>query len=295
MASLTRLKQDIQFNVRLGGLLEALKSIAAQQFQALERTLRLNPPFFEALATIAGTFELEHVSHPFTQASGPIGVIAMTSNTGLLGGLNQQVVLSAVQEYRREPGELMVIGERGTAYVHEAGLSCKTFASSQDGDSAALAAQVRDYALNRVLNGHLAVVTIVYPRALSFSLQRVELIRALPCTEWLRGSTAPRGTRSGPFLLESSVADVVESLVRFWLDCKLREVLKMSHLAELAARAVHLEGSAQELQRRRQQLWLGYFRQRREMIDRNLRELFAARSLFSGPQLDEEDDDGASL
>ena len=66
MASLVRLKQEIQFNTRLGGVLDALKSIAAQQFQALERAFETNDRFFEAIQTIAGTFNLEQVSHPFT-------------------------------------------------------------------------------------------------------------------------------------------------------------------------------------------------------------------------------------
>lgn len=288
MASLTRLKQDIQFNAQLGGLLEALKSIAAQQFQALERLMGHNATCFEAMATIAGTFDLERFPHPFTQGTGPIGVIAVTSDTGLLGGLNQQVVSTAVQEYRREPGELMLLGERGGAYAKEFGLSYKSFPGIQEHNRGTLAAEVRDYALNRVLSGQLGSVSIVYPRALSFSLQRVELVRALPCLEWFREGTVTRGVRSGPVVLESSLADVVEYLAWLWVGCKLYEVLGLSHLAELAARAVHLEGSSQELERRREKLWGRYFRERREVIDRNLRELFAARSLYANA-LEQED------
>jgi F0F1-type ATP synthase gamma subunit len=288
MASLIRLKQDIQFNVRLGGLLEAMKLIAAQQFQMLERALRSNPTFFEVIETIAGTFDLQRMAHPFTQGGGPMGVIAVTSDTGLLGGLNQQVVVTAVQEYRREPGELMMIGERGAGYVRELGLSCRSFPGVQENNRGTLASQVRDYALNRVLSGHLAALTIVFPRALSFSLQRVELLRALPCTEWFRDRTVPRPVRSGPVLLESSFAETMEYLVWLWLGSRLVDVFGMSRLAELAARSVHLEGSSQELQRRRQKLWLRYFRERREVIDRNLRELFAARSLFNASSQDEE-------
>jgi ATP synthase F1 gamma subunit len=280
MPALVKLKQDIQFNVRLGGLLDALKSIAAQQFQSLERAFRSNPAFFEAVQTIAGTFDLERMVHPFTQREGPIGVIAVTSDTGLLGGLNQQVVATAVQEYRRTPGELIVIGERGASYVREARLPHHAFPGVLDTGRRALAAQVRDYALNQVLAGRLGALTVVYPRALSFTLQRVELVRVLPCMEWLRSAQTPRGVGGGPILLESNPGSVLEYLVWLWLGERLYEVFGMSRLAELAARSVHLEGSSQELQRRRQKLWLRYFRERHEVIDRNMRELFAARSLY---------------
>ena len=58
MPALTKLNQDMTFNTHLTGLLDALKSIAAQQFQALERTLRTNEALFEAIAAIAGTFDI---------------------------------------------------------------------------------------------------------------------------------------------------------------------------------------------------------------------------------------------
>ena len=282
MASLTKLKQEIQFNTRLGGLLDALKSIAAQQFQSLERKFRSNSAFFDAIHTVAGAFDVEHLSHPFTRSEGPIGVIAVTSDTGLLGGLNQQVVLTAVQEYRRAPGELLIVGERGTSYVREHGLTCRAFKGVVDSERETLAAHVRDYALNQVLSGRLSGLSLVYPRALSFTLQRVELVRALPCAEWFRSKTTVRGTRSGPALLESPASGVLEYLVWLWVGQKLFEVFGTSRLAELAARSVHLEGSSQELQRRGKKLQLRYFRERHEVIDRSMRELFAAKAIFGG-------------
>lgn len=280
MASITRLKLEIQFNSRLAGLLDALKSIAAQQFQSLERQFRANPAFFEAAETILGTFNLAELAHPFTQAGERIGVIAITSDTGLLGGLNQQVIATAMAEYRRSPGELLVIGERGLSYAREAGVGCKAFGGMTEHSRESLASQVRDYALNAVLGGKLGALTIVHPRALSFTTQRIEVIRVLPCTEWFRGREDARGVRGGPVLMESALGDVVEYAVWLWLSQKLIDVLGMSRLAELAARSVHLEGSSQELSRRGQKLKLKYFRERHEVIDRNMRELFAAKSLF---------------
>ncbi len=290
MASLSRLKQEIQFNARLGGLLDALKSIAAQQFQTLERAFRSNPAFFEAIETIAATLNLEQLTHPFMQPEGPTGVIAITSNTGLLGGLNQQVIATAITEYRRSPGELIVIGERGVSYVKEHGLSCRAFGGLTDRDRKTLASQVREHALNQVLSGRLGALTIVYPRALSFTTQRIETVHALPCTAWFQARDVARGVRTDSILLESSMSATVEYLVWLWLGQKLCDIFGLSHLAELAARSVHLEGSSQELQRRGQKLLLRYFRERHEVIDRNMRELFAARSLYGSASEDGEDD-----
>jgi F-type H+-transporting ATPase subunit gamma len=280
MASLTRLKQDIQFNARLGSLLNVMKSIATQQFQMLDSRLTANPPFFDAIQLIAGTFDLEHCKHPFTEGGGPVGVIAVTSDQGLLGGLNQQVVAAALREYRKQPGELIVIGKRGLSYAKEHGYKCREFPGVEDERRLELAYEVRDYALNRVLEGRFKSLVIAYPKALSFTLQRVETIHALPCQGWLQGADVARGVRGGGILLESSVEAIIEYLVWTWLGGKLYEVFGSARLAELSARSVHLEGSTQELQRRRHKLMRKYFRERKEIIDRSMRELFAARSLY---------------
>jgi F0F1-type ATP synthase gamma subunit len=279
MASLVQLRQDLQFNARLGMLLEVLRSIATQQFQVLERAFRTNTRFFEAIATIAATLDLEHFQHPYTQPEGPIGVIAVTSDTGLLGGLNHQVIATAVQEYQDNPGELIVVGKRGVSYARERGVPCREFPGVQDVGRRVLALQIRDYALGQVRELRLGALSIVYPRAHSFTVQRAELVRAIPCQELVRGGTPPR-IHGGTVMLESSRGHLLEYLVWLWVGEKLFEVFGLSRIAEMAARAVHLEGSSQELQRRGHKLKQQYFRKRHEIIDSNMRELFAARSLY---------------
>ena len=178
---ITALKQDIQFNGRLGSLLGILKSIATQQYQALEEQLKINPKLFEALGAIASTFSLDKLTHPFTQDAGPVGVIAVTTDNGLLGGLNQQVVVAALREYRKEPGELIIVGRRGTSYAREFRTPCHEFPGILEENRRKLAEQVRDYAMNQVLAGKLGRLSIVYPRSYSFAIQRIETLTVLPC------------------------------------------------------------------------------------------------------------------
>ncbi len=280
MAGITQLKKEIQFNGRLGGLLGILKSIAAQQYQALEETLKTNPALFESLQAIAGMFNLDRISHPFTKGSGPVGVIAVTADAGLLGGLNQQVITAALREHRKEPGELMVVGARGVSYVREHRYACREFPGIQEDTRRSLAEQVRDYALNRVLQHHLGSLVIAYPRAVSFAVQRVEIIQALPCQSWLKGADPAVPRMGGPILMESPVERVLEYVVWVWLAEKLYDVFGSSRLSEFGARSAHLESSTQELNRRRTRFMRRYFRERREIIDRGMRELFAARSIF---------------
>ena len=62
---------------------------------------------------------------------------------------------------------------------------------------------------------------------------------------------------------------------------KFDEIMGLSRLAEFAARFVHLEASSQKLKETDNKTHLEYFRVRHELIDRNMRELFAARLLYA--------------
>ena len=102
----------------------------------------------------------------------------------------------------------------------------------------------------------------------------------MPCQGWLDLAGLRRYVPGGKILLESSRGKILEYLVWLWLGERMYEVLGMSRLAELAARAVHLEGSTQELQREGKKLRQKYFRKRHELIDSSMRELFAARLIY---------------
>ena len=158
-------------------------------------------------------------------------------------------------------------------------MPCREFPGVQEETRRTLAEQVRDYVLNRVLQGQLGTLVIVYPHPLSFTVQRVESVQAVPCQGWLQAGGRPGGVR-GRILMESSVGSTLEYLVWVWLSEKLFEIFGFSRLAELAARSVHLEGSSQELKRRKDRLMRRYFHERHEVIDRGMRELFSARSLY---------------
>jgi F0F1-type ATP synthase gamma subunit len=279
MATLLQLRSEIQFNGTLSTLLSVLKSVATQQFQLLERRFKSNQAFYDAVLTVAGTLDLAHMRHPFVTPGGAIGVIAVTSDTGLLGGLNRQVMATAAQLCQRQGGELIIIGGRGVTYNREYGLPYRAFPGVQDESREDLATKVREYAMTRALARHFRSMSIVYPRALSFSSQKVDLLHVLPCQAWLKA--APLAAATG-MLLESSPSDILEYAVWMWLGHKLTDVFGHARLAELGARAMHLEGSSQELQQRGKRLQLKYFRKRHEVIDASMRELFAAKTLFKG-------------
>ena len=79
-------------------------------------------------------------------------------------------------------------------------------------------------------------------------------------------------------ILESTPEAIIEYLVYLWIGQKIFEVFGMSRLAEVAARFMHAEDSSVRIREINSQLRLEYVRAHHEMVDQQMRELFAARA-----------------
>jgi len=280
--TLAALKKDLEFNKGLSSLIETLKTIAVSQYRALEQRMK----YFEALnSTIEEFFDfidIKKIDHPFLNPGNrPQAIVAITSDTGLLGGLNLKVVSVAIEELKKLPGKLIVIGECGKGYVRDSGIPFVAFSGIKDEERHAQAMQLRDYIIGRFIEGSFGYLKVVYPRPVSFTVQRIDTVSFLPYLPSDKGKTG-RERYHTDIILESSLGNIAEYLVYIWIGQKLYEIFGLSRLAEFAARYVHLEESAQKLKDMNKKLQLQYFRVRHELIDRNMRELFAARLLYTG-------------
>jgi len=130
-------------------------------------------------------------------------------------------------------------------------------------------------------------VVVVYPRPISFTAQTIETVNLLPCAELFdasSGSEVGRRVEGRGFLakatqviVESSFSDMVEYLAGVWVTSRLYEIFEDSKLAEFSARALHLEGSFQKLEKELKKIKHLCFKAAHEKIDKGMRESFSAK------------------
>ena len=278
MIPLTRLKKDVQFNGELTKVVDVLKGIAVARYYSLEKQMEQFDQFFTSCGQFLGAMDLEALHHPFTRpSSSGVAVLVVTSDAGFLGGLNTQVLNAGLKEGGSQAA-LFVVGERGAGAARDLRKEFVSFPGIQDHSRFALASAVRDHLVREVLSGRCGRVVVAYPKPVSFSVQRVVAEPLLPVTSW-----AEKGTRRGvssQTLWESRPESILEYVAAQWMAQRLSLIFGLSRLAEMAARFIHLEGSFQELTRQGKKLKLNYFRSKHEVIDRSMREIFAAQLLY---------------
>lgn len=282
MKLLSQIKNDIDFNRNLYNLVDALGKIAVSQYYILEKKVKLYEKIFTGLEEILAAIDIAGSGSPFVNPHNcPLAVIAVTSDAGLLGGLNMQVMNLAAKEISRAGGRLITIGEKGRLYAVENNMAAASFKGISDEESFLQAQQLRDYIIEEASLKRLGALKIIYPHPISVIAQRVQTITLLPITQavHMRGIKEEE-TVSADVILESSTDNIIKYLAYIFLGNKLYDIFSLARLAELSARFVHLETSKSKIEQLNNQLRLQYFRQKHELADRNMRELFAARLAF---------------
>ena len=285
MQTMAVIKKDMEFNHGLSSLIEVLKNIAVSQFRSLEHKFNAFDKLMRSIESYFEFIDFAQVRHPFlTPTNKNQVIVVVTSDSGLLGGLNMQVVSGALAELGNNPGELVVVGERGKMYARESGVPFVAYPGINDEERLPQAFQLRDYLFRNALRGKFGLLKVVYPHPVSFTVQRVETVTFFPFLPdfWAAKQQDPDTARViQNVIFESKLGDIIEYLIYLWMGQRLYDIFGLSRLSEFAARYVHLEDSLRRLKEMDGKLKLQYFRVRHEIIDQSMRELFSARLLYN--------------
>lgn len=290
---LSELRKELRFNAELLSLVETLKNVAAAQYHVMEKNKERFDEFMDAFQGFFSVVSRVEAGNPLVEVmSDVIGIIVVTSDSGFMGGLNQGVIRQALQLQGDLPDDkvsLVVIGDKGSGFFNDRHREYKFFPGIQQDTIYEQAVEIRDYIVEQVLEKKMGKVSISYPKALSFSSQTIQDIGLLPCRELFKASqeepekkgTDEKGwaSRFQDVIVESSFYDMTKYLAGEWVTSKLYEVFEDSKLAEFSARAMHLEGSIQKVEKDYKKVKHQCFKAAHELIDKGMRECFSAKMI----------------
>jgi len=289
---LMELRKELKFNQELVQLIETLKNIAAAQYHMLEKEKERFDRFMDAFAEFFKVIDLVEVQNPLLKVSSDVlGLIIVTSDSGFMGGLNQGVIRTAMDACAgrsEDQVSLVVIGDKGNTVFSDQGRKFKFFKGISQETIYEQAVEIKDYVVEEVLAKRMGKLLVAYPRPISFSAQEIKKVGLLPCGELFDRSQASEVSKrlqqqtgfvaeAGKVVVESSFDDMVKYLSGVWVTSKLYEVFEDSKLAEFSARAMHLEGSFQKIQKEYKKVQHLCNKARHELIDKGMRESFAAK------------------
>jgi len=276
MIPIGKLKANMQFNKNLGDLIEVMKLAATTQFNQFRLQGEPSPDSIRQLEEVSAVLiSLGLNSDLLTpQESLPALIFLISSDEGFLGELNFLLV-NKLLDMRRPQDMIVCAGNQGASYLKEIEIDFMPFDSPGEKIDPERLGKIRDYIAKQYLRGSVGKVYVIYSRFINITSQQIELEALLPLSGLKPSSANPPRN----LLVEPSSRLVVEGWVKLWLDFCFYQIFWSSKLAEFAARIMHLEGSAQELEKINGHLRMEYFKYLHGLSDKSIRELTAARVL----------------
>jgi ATP synthase F1 gamma subunit len=295
---LSELRKELRFNAELLSLVDTLKNVAAAQYHVLEKQKERFGDFMEAFQGFFRVVTQVEAGNPLVEVMTETkGIIVVTSDSGFMGGLNGGVIRMAIDQQGDLPDDkvsYMVIGDKGTNFFRDTRRTHQSFKGIGQETIYEQAVEVKNFIVQQVLEKKVGQVVIVYPKALSFSSQSIEVVHLLPCASLFKADKPAAGENGAEVVLsnrdkwlnrfqgvviESSFFDIAKYLAGEWVVSKLYEVFEDSKLAEFSARAMHLEGSIQKVQTEYKRVKHQCFKAAHELIDKGMRESFSAKMI----------------
>lgn len=215
-------------------------------------------------------------AHPFLtpNATRAVEFLVITSDRGLCGGFNENLLRTLGREWRQSEGRgeavsCTVIGRKGRDYLRSKGFAARdVHVGFYDGLSMAKVLPIADGLAARFLSGEIGRLVLVYNRFRSAIAQDITMEPLLPMVS----GTLPAGS-TVDYFYEPSQAVVVDRLLTRALGARMYQAMLESVASELAARMTAMDSATKNASEMIQGLTMQLNRARQASITKELMDI----------------------
>lgn len=192
-----------------------------------------------AITRMSGNLDRQHSPLLSIKARGTTKklIILITSNKGLCGSFNFNVMRFLLQTNKNETLDFVTVGKKGS--VMAASLRKNVLADFSSGAPLTAVSAVFDYVLAEYMKGSYAAVSVVYNRFISASRSETVEEVMLPFTM----TANKEAKQSGEYILEPDPAVLIEALLKNFIEEKIRFAIMQSEAGEHSARMIAMKNA----------------------------------------------------
>jgi F-type H+-transporting ATPase subunit gamma len=281
MASGKEIRNKIKSVESTRKITKAMEMVAASKMRKAQDRMRAARPYGEKIRRVAGNLShaLTDYSHPFLEKRDPakaVGLIAITSDKGLCGGLNTNILrltLARMKEWDAEGKTLQVtaVGNKGFGFMQRSGARIVSHAVAI-GDTPHLEKLIgpAKVQLDAYMNGEIDVLYLAYTRFINTMKQEPVIEQLLPLCGDLVGSSTPN---RWDYLYEPDAKSVIDTLLLRYVEAMLYQAVAENMASEQSARMVAMKSASDNAKNVIGELKLVYNKARQAAITKELSEI----------------------
>jgi F-type H+-transporting ATPase subunit gamma len=264
---------------------KAMEMVAASKMRKAQDRMRATRPYGDKIRNIAA--HLAHANpeyrHPFLVkregVKGGIGLLVVTTDKGLCGGLNTNALRVAFNKFRewQADGRTVVvapIGNKGFGFMQRLGAKIASHVTGL-GDTPHLDRLIGPVKvlLDQYTSGELDAVYIVYTRFINTMKQEpaIEQLLPLPADRISQDTSAAKGTWD--YIYEPDPREVLEQLLVRYIEQIVYQAVAENMASEQSARMVAMKAASDNAKTVIDDLTLVYNKTRQAAITKELSEI----------------------
>src|SRR5258706_13346375 len=263
---------------------KAMEMVAASKMRKAQERMRAARPYAEKIRSLAANLSqaTPEYKHPFmvtNDAKKPAGFVVVTTDKGLCGGLNTNV-LRAVTVKLRElesqgvKSEAVAIGNKGLGFLNRIGAKVVSQAT-QLGDKPHLDKLIGPVKvlLDAYAEGKLSAVYLSYTRFINTMKQEPVVMQLLPLTP--ESMTVTKGEHGWDYIYEPDAPTVINELLVRYTEALVYQAVAENMASEQSARMVAMKSATDNAGTVIDDMKLVYNKTRQAAITKELSEIVA--------------------
>ena len=262
---------------------KAMEMVAASKMRKAQERMLAARPYSEKIRNIAahlGEANPEYV-HPFMQVSDAkkVGVIVVTTDKGLCGGMNTNVLRVVTNKLREQQDagiatEAVAIGGKGLGFLNRVGAKVVSHATGL-GDTPHLDKLIGPVKvlLDQYAEGKLSAVYLAYTKFINTMKQESVVEQLLPLSS--EKLQAEKTGASWEYIYEPDAQSVIDELLVRYVESLVYQAVAENMASEQSARMVAMKAATDNAGNVISELKLVYNKTRQAAITTELSEIVA--------------------
>ncbi len=258
---------------------KAMEMVAASKMRKAQDRMRAARPYGEKIRRVAANLShaLTEYKHPFLENRDPanVGVILITSDKGLCGGLNSNILRLAVVkmkelESRGIKFQATCIGNKGLGFMQRAGGKITSHVTAL-GDTPHLEKLIGPVKvqLDAYMKGEIDALYIGYTRFINTMKQEPVFEQLLP----LSGEAVGSAKTKWDYVYEPDAKAVIDDLLIRYVEALIYQAVAENMASEQSARMVAMKSASDNAKNVIGELKLVYNKARQAAITKELSEI----------------------
>lgn len=264
---------------------KAMEMVAASKMRKAQERMRSARPYAEKVRNIASNLGKANpeYTHAFMKTNDvkAVGVIVVSTDKGLCGGLNTNVLRAVTQKLRDLQGEgnavqTVAIGNKGLGFLNRVGAQVVSHVT-QLGDTPHLERLIGPVKvlLDQYAEGKLSAVYIAYTKFINTMRQEPVLEQLLPLSaaKMEEDAKAAGGEHGWDYIYEPDAKTVIDELLLRYVEALVYQAVAENMASEQSARMVAMKAATDNAGNLINELKLVYNKTRQAAITKELSEI----------------------